>query len=169
MTRKVALNCNEGNSLWRGEALCCFFVTHHSPLLRSFIPFFTDSSNLIVGVITGKTQAACRPGTTVAFKDLFKPFPVRHQEFIRGIKKDFAKLQDVIQAYAIIQADKKFVVFHQDKKGFVLFFPVPVIYRRKDEAEDFTYARKYGHADEYSFHIWCAFFTEYGSHPWGQP
>eukprot|EP01126_Amoeba_proteus_P051340 TRINITY_DN6125_c0_g3_i1.p1 TRINITY_DN6125_c0_g3~~TRINITY_DN6125_c0_g3_i1.p1 ORF type:complete len:432 (+),score=107.63 TRINITY_DN6125_c0_g3_i1:726-2021(+) len=38
-------------------------------------------------------------------------------EFKRGIKKDFNKLQMVIQAYAIIQSDKRFVVFHQDKKG----------------------------------------------------
>lgn len=81
------------------------------------LEFFGDPH--LAGILVKQIQAACRPGTTVAFRDLFKPLPVRHQEFIRGIKKDFGRLQDVIQAYAIIQSDKRFIVFHQDKKRYV--------------------------------------------------
>lgn len=41
-------------------------------------------------------------GTTVMIENLFITLPVRHKEFSRNIKKDFGKLCQVLQAYALL-------------------------------------------------------------------
>uniref|UniRef100_A0A4W3H7Q5 Mismatch repair endonuclease PMS2 n=1 Tax=Callorhinchus milii TaxID=7868 RepID=A0A4W3H7Q5_CALMI len=41
-------------------------------------------------------------GTTVSVQQLFSTLPVRHKEFQRNIKKEYAKMVQVLQAYCII-------------------------------------------------------------------
>ncbi|OXB56151.1 hypothetical protein ASZ78_005089 [Callipepla squamata] len=51
------------------------------------------------------TQRAAQPrqhGTTVSVQQLFHTLPVRHKEFQRNIKKEYAKMVQILQAYCII-------------------------------------------------------------------
>jgi DNA mismatch repair protein PMS2 len=56
-------------------------------------------------------------GTVVCFKDLFKDLPVRYNALHSNLRKEFSRLQLVIQSYAVISVGVKFIVFHQNKKG----------------------------------------------------
>ncbi|KAK9832435.1 hypothetical protein WJX74_010234 [Apatococcus lobatus] len=60
------------------------------------------------------TEATARAaGTTVAVQDLFKPLAVRHKEFKRSIKREYAKLICVLQAYAMISTGVRLVCTNQ--------------------------------------------------------
>jgi hypothetical protein len=52
-------------------------------------------------------------GTTVAVTNLFKTLPVRYKAFQRGVKKEYAKLVSVLQAYALISTSVKIVATNQ--------------------------------------------------------
>jgi DNA mismatch repair protein PMS2 len=41
-------------------------------------------------------------GTTVALKGLFTPLPVRHREFSKNLKKEFAKAVGILYGIGII-------------------------------------------------------------------
>uniref|UniRef100_A0A6I8N010 PMS1 homolog 2, mismatch repair system component n=1 Tax=Ornithorhynchus anatinus TaxID=9258 RepID=A0A6I8N010_ORNAN len=56
------------------------------------------------GTITQKVPFPRQQGTTVIVQQLFYTLPVRHKEFQRNIKKEFAKMVQVLQAYCIISA-----------------------------------------------------------------
>ncbi|XP_029333142.1 mismatch repair endonuclease PMS2 isoform X2 [Mus caroli] len=56
------------------------------------------------GKITQKTPYPRPKGTTVSVQHLFYTLPVRHKEFQRNIKKEYAKMVQVLQAYCIISA-----------------------------------------------------------------
>ncbi|KAM9179368.1 mismatch repair endonuclease PMS2 [Mergus octosetaceus] len=54
------------------------------------------------GKITQKTPYPRQQGTTVNIQQLFYTLPVRHKEFQRNIKKEYAKMVQILQAYCII-------------------------------------------------------------------
>ncbi|XP_024432698.2 mismatch repair endonuclease PMS2 isoform X2 [Desmodus rotundus] len=54
------------------------------------------------GKIVQKTPYPRPRGTTVSVQQLFYTLPVRHKEFQRNIKKEFAKMVHVLHAYCII-------------------------------------------------------------------
>ncbi|NXN09814.1 PMS2 endonuclease, partial [Indicator maculatus] len=54
------------------------------------------------GKITQKTPFPRQQGTTVNVQQLFYTLPVRHKEFQRNIKKEYAKMVQVLQAYCIV-------------------------------------------------------------------
>ncbi|NXW28967.1 PMS2 endonuclease, partial [Phaetusa simplex] len=54
------------------------------------------------GKITQKTPFPRQHGTTVNIQQLFYTLPVRHKEFQRNIKKEYAKMVQVLQAYCIV-------------------------------------------------------------------
>lgn len=54
------------------------------------------------GVLTNRTQCARSPGTTVTLERLFYTLPVRHKEFTKNLKKEYAKLMHVIQCYCLV-------------------------------------------------------------------
>ncbi|XP_060116729.1 mismatch repair endonuclease PMS2 isoform X2 [Heteronotia binoei] len=54
------------------------------------------------GKITSRTPYPRQQGTTVTVQQLFYNLPVRHKEFQRNIKKEYAKMVQVLQAYCII-------------------------------------------------------------------
>ncbi|XP_072868897.1 mismatch repair endonuclease PMS2 isoform X2 [Chlorocebus sabaeus] len=56
------------------------------------------------GKIIQKAPYARPRGTTVSVQQLFSTLPVRHKEFQRNIKKEYAKMVQVLQAYCIISA-----------------------------------------------------------------
>ncbi|XP_051018945.1 mismatch repair endonuclease PMS2 isoform X2 [Acomys russatus] len=56
------------------------------------------------GKIIQKAPYPRPKGTTVSVQHLFYTLPVRHKEFQRNIKKEYAKMVQVLQAYCIISA-----------------------------------------------------------------
>ncbi|NXX80382.1 PMS2 endonuclease, partial [Urocolius indicus] len=54
------------------------------------------------GKITQKAPFPRQQGTTVTIQQLFYTLPVRHKEFQRNIKKEYAKMVQVLQAYCIV-------------------------------------------------------------------
>ncbi|XP_046945120.1 mismatch repair endonuclease PMS2 isoform X1 [Lynx rufus] len=56
------------------------------------------------GKIIQKTPHPRPRGTTVSVQQLFYTLPVRHKEFQRNIKKEYARMVQVLQAYCIIAA-----------------------------------------------------------------
>ncbi|XP_057619639.1 mismatch repair endonuclease PMS2 isoform X2 [Chionomys nivalis] len=54
------------------------------------------------GKITQRIPYPRPKGTTVSVQHLFYTLPVRHKEFQRNIKKEYAKMVQVLQAYCII-------------------------------------------------------------------
>uniref|UniRef100_A0A803XMM5 Mismatch repair endonuclease PMS2 n=1 Tax=Meleagris gallopavo TaxID=9103 RepID=A0A803XMM5_MELGA len=54
------------------------------------------------GKITQKAPYPRQRGTTVSVQQLFHTLPVRHKEFQRNIKKEYAKMVQILQAYCII-------------------------------------------------------------------
>ena len=90
------------------------------------------------GKLLGQHSAARAVGTTVSIRDLFKTLPVRHkvriqalrwvgmaavascsshvwraQEFKRNLKREFAKLLTIVQAYAIISTGVRIICTNQ--------------------------------------------------------
>ncbi|NXP47114.1 PMS2 endonuclease, partial [Heliornis fulica] len=89
---------------FRGEALS-------SLCALSDVTIFTCHKNAKVGTrlvfdhngkITQKTPFPRQQGTTVNIQQLFYTLPVRHKEFQRNIKKEYAKMVQLLQAYCII-------------------------------------------------------------------
>uniref|UniRef100_A0A8B9M6M1 PMS1 homolog 2, mismatch repair system component n=1 Tax=Accipiter nisus TaxID=211598 RepID=A0A8B9M6M1_9AVES len=89
---------------FRGEALsslCALsdvtiFTCHKSAKVGTRLVFDHD------GKITQKTPFPRQQGTTVNIQQLFYTLPVRHKEFQRNIKKEYAKMVQVLQAYCIV-------------------------------------------------------------------
>ena len=65
-----------------------------------------------------KQIPSVRPiGTTVTLRNIFKNFPVRIQDLQKNIKKEFLKIQTLLQAYAIICTRIKLKFFNESEKG----------------------------------------------------
>lgn len=54
------------------------------------------------GKIVQKVPYPRQKGTTVSVQQLFYTLPVRHREFLRNIKKEYARMVQILQAYCII-------------------------------------------------------------------
>ncbi|KFP35113.1 Mismatch repair endonuclease PMS2, partial [Chlamydotis macqueenii] len=89
---------------FRGEALsslCALsdvtiFTCHKSAKVGARLVFDHN------GKITQKTPFPRQQGTTVNIQQLFYTLPVRHKEFQRNIKKEYAKMVQILQAYCIV-------------------------------------------------------------------
>ncbi|NXF01239.1 PMS2 endonuclease, partial [Smithornis capensis] len=89
---------------FRGEALsslCALsdvtiFTCHKSAKVGTRLVFDHN------GKITQKTPFPRQQGTTVSVQQLFYTLPVRHKEFQRNIKKEYAKMVQLLQAYCIV-------------------------------------------------------------------
>ncbi|KAM9725426.1 mismatch repair endonuclease PMS2 isoform 2-T2 [Dama dama] len=69
------------------------------------------------GKILQKTPYPRPRGMTVSVQQLFYTLPVRHKEFQRNIKKEFAKMVQVLQAYCIISAGVRISCTNQVGQG----------------------------------------------------
>ncbi|XP_025971942.2 mismatch repair endonuclease PMS2 isoform X1 [Dromaius novaehollandiae] len=89
---------------FRGEALsslCALsdvtvFTCHKSAKVGTRLVFDHN------GKITQKTPYPRQQGTTVSIQQLFYTLPVRHKEFQRNIKKEYAKMVQILQAYCVV-------------------------------------------------------------------
>ncbi|XP_072275053.1 mismatch repair endonuclease PMS2 [Pyxicephalus adspersus] len=69
------------------------------------------------GKIVQKSPLPRQQGTTVTVQQLFYTLPVRHKEFQRNIKKEFAKMVQVLQAYCIISTGVRINCTNQVGQG----------------------------------------------------
>ncbi|XP_034249973.1 mismatch repair endonuclease PMS2 [Thrips palmi] len=69
------------------------------------------------GSIINRTPCARQIGTTVTLANLFSPLPVRQKEFLRHLKREFAKMTQLLYAYCLISTGVKILCSNQTKKG----------------------------------------------------
>ncbi|XP_061455638.1 mismatch repair endonuclease PMS2 [Rhineura floridana] len=69
------------------------------------------------GKITLRTPYPRQQGMTVIVQQLFYTLPVRHKEFQRNIKKEYAKMVQVLQAYCIISTGVRINCTNQVGQG----------------------------------------------------
>ncbi|WBW74943.1 MutL family mismatch-repair protein Pms1 [Schizosaccharomyces osmophilus] len=67
------------------------------------------------GSVISKSTVASQKGTMVSIHNLFSTLPVRRKVFERNCRRDFSKSISLLQAYAVISIEKKFIIFHQTK------------------------------------------------------
>uniref|UniRef100_A0A3Q0QZA0 Mismatch repair endonuclease PMS2 n=1 Tax=Amphilophus citrinellus TaxID=61819 RepID=A0A3Q0QZA0_AMPCI len=101
---------------FRGEALsslCALSVItcHESSQVGTKLVF--DHK----GHLVQKTPHPRQQGTTVSLQQLFYTLPVRHKEFQRNIKKEYAKMIHVLQSYCIISTGVRITCSNQNGQG----------------------------------------------------
>uniref|UniRef100_A0ACB8FL17 Mismatch repair endonuclease pms2 n=1 Tax=Sphaerodactylus townsendi TaxID=933632 RepID=A0ACB8FL17_9SAUR len=69
------------------------------------------------GKITSRAPYPRQQGTTVGIQQLFYTLPVRHKEFQRNVKKEYAKMVQVLQAYCIISTGVRINCTNQVGQG----------------------------------------------------
>ncbi|CAK0773475.1 hypothetical protein CVIRNUC_004069 [Coccomyxa viridis] len=69
------------------------------------------------GKIAQQTPVARARGTTIALRELFRPLPVRRKELLRNVKREFGKLLNLLQAYAIISYGVRIICTNQIGTG----------------------------------------------------
>ncbi|KAA0725311.1 Mismatch repair endonuclease PMS2 [Triplophysa tibetana] len=69
------------------------------------------------GHLTHNLHHPRQHGTTVTLQKLFSTLPVRHKEFQRNIKKEFAKMVFVLQSYCIISTGVRITCTNQIGQG----------------------------------------------------
>eukprot|EP00887_Chlorella_sp_A99_P005158 scaffold40.g5158.t1 len=70
-----------------------------------------------MGRLVGQAPAARSVGTTVAVRSLFSSLPVRHKEFQRNLKREYAKLVTLLQAYALVATGARLLCTNQAGAG----------------------------------------------------
>ncbi|KAJ3036040.1 Mismatch repair endonuclease pms2, partial [Rhizophlyctis rosea] len=69
------------------------------------------------GKLAETIPVARTQGTTVSITNLFEDLPVRHREFKRNIKKEYAKCLELVQAYALVSTGVRITCSNQVGKG----------------------------------------------------
>ncbi|XP_042294608.1 mismatch repair endonuclease PMS2 isoform X4 [Sceloporus undulatus] len=104
---------------FRGEALsslCALsdvsiFTCHKSAKVGTRLVFDHN------GTIALRVPYPRQQGTTVIVQQLFHTLPVRHKEFQRNIKKEYAKMAQVLQAYCIVSTGVRITCTNQVGQG----------------------------------------------------
>lgn len=111
---------------FRGEALaslCALSTMTITTCLAEDVPKGTKLTFEASGKLSGTSVVASQRGTTVSVEKLFHNLPVRRRELDRNIKREWHKVISLLNQYACIQTNTKFVVSQQPTKGkrIVLF------------------------------------------------
>ncbi|KAM6964547.1 mismatch repair endonuclease PMS2 isoform 2-T2 [Tautogolabrus adspersus] len=69
------------------------------------------------GHLVQKSPHPRQQGTTISLQQLFYTLPVRHKEFHRNIKKEYAKMIHVLQSYCIISTGVRITCSNQNGQG----------------------------------------------------
>uniref|UniRef100_A0A673AHH4 Mismatch repair endonuclease PMS2 n=1 Tax=Sphaeramia orbicularis TaxID=375764 RepID=A0A673AHH4_9TELE len=69
------------------------------------------------GHLVQKSPHPRQQGTTVSLQQLFSTLPVRHKEFQRNIKKEYAKMLHILQSYCIISVGVRITCSNQNGQG----------------------------------------------------
>lgn len=104
---------------FRGEALsslCAlsdlFVITRHKDAVCGTKLLFDHNGKIISSV-----PVARQVGTTVCLENLFSALPVRHKEFHRNLKKEFAKMVQLLYAYCLVSTGIRISCINQTKNG----------------------------------------------------
>lgn len=107
---------------FRGEALsslCAVSKFSVTTSLQSQVPKGTRLEFDTDGRIRSRSVVATSRGTTAKMEALFSNLPVRRQELERNVKREYGKVLVLLNSYACVSTDVKFVVSNQDAKGSV--------------------------------------------------
>uniref|UniRef100_A0A8C2ZIV1 Mismatch repair endonuclease PMS2 n=1 Tax=Cyclopterus lumpus TaxID=8103 RepID=A0A8C2ZIV1_CYCLU len=101
---------------FRGEALsslCALSVVtcHESSQVGTKLVF--DHK----GHLVQQSPHPRQQGTTVSLQQLFYTLPVRHKEFQRNIKKEYAKMIHVLQSYCVVSTGVRITCSNQNGQG----------------------------------------------------
>ncbi|XP_046352551.2 mismatch repair endonuclease PMS2-like isoform X1 [Haliotis rufescens] len=69
------------------------------------------------GTLCSRAPCPRQKGTTVILQNLFSTLPVRHREFQRSLKKEFAKMIQVLNAYCLVTTGVRISCTNQAGKG----------------------------------------------------
>ncbi|CAI5465886.1 unnamed protein product [Closterium sp. Yama58-4] len=64
-----------------------------------------------------REQVARAVGTTVSVAKIFSPLPVRRREFERNVRREFAKLVSVLQAYCVVSTGARILCTNQSGRS----------------------------------------------------
>lgn len=104
---------------FRGEALSSLCSVSQMTITTKY-KFADCATRLEIdndGNITKKSPAARGTGTSVVIQNLFAKLPVRKIEFRRNIKKEYAKMCTIIQAYGIVSEGCRIICSNVNEKG----------------------------------------------------
>ena len=105
---------------FRGEALsslCALSDLHIITAREDEAPRGTRLDFETAGKLKETQVVASQRGTTVAVETIFKNLPVRRQELEKNIKREYAKMLNLLQSYACISVNVKFTVSNVMAKG----------------------------------------------------
>jgi DNA mismatch repair protein PMS2 len=114
---------------FRGEALsslCELAKVQFITATQSEDPVGTILDMNRDGTIQSRDRKVARKrGTTVSVSDLFYTLPVRRKELVKNVKREFAKAQALLQAYAIISSGVRWIVSNtvKGKKNTIMTIP----------------------------------------------
>ncbi|KAH7830508.1 DNA mismatch repair protein PMS2 [Monocercomonoides exilis] len=104
---------------FRGEAissLCALsnltiFTRHKNSMIGTCIQFNHDGS------IQSQTKKPRSIGTTATVSALFENLPVRRNEFVKNVKRDYSKLINIMQSYAVAGLGIRISLINQSLNG----------------------------------------------------
>ncbi|KAK7005309.1 mismatch repair endonuclease PMS2 [Biomphalaria glabrata] len=104
---------------FRGEALSSLCALSNMVIVtrHQTVAVGTKLEFDLNGRIVSRKTVPRQVGTTVHIQNIFHTLPVRHKEFQRNVKKEFAKLVQVLNAYCIINTGVRISCFNQTGKG----------------------------------------------------
>ncbi|CAI5492775.1 unnamed protein product [Closterium sp. Naga37s-1] len=106
---------------FRGEALSSLCAladvtittrTANEPIATRLV--FDHGGKLLPGP---REQVARAVGTTVSVAKIFSPLPVRRREFERNVRREFAKLVSVLQAYCVVSTHARILCTNQSGRS----------------------------------------------------
>ncbi|KAG9966290.1 DNA mismatch repair protein MutL, partial [Aureobasidium melanogenum] len=105
---------------FRGEALaslCALSQLYIITARETDLPRGTRLDFEVSGKLKGTSTVAAQRGTKVVVEKIFHNLPVRKKELEKNIKREYAKVLTLLQAYACISTGVRFTVSNQMPKG----------------------------------------------------
>ena len=72
----------------------------------------------LLGCYQSVFDAVGQVGTTVCVEELFSTLPVRHKEFVRNAKKEFARMVQTLTAYCLVSNAVKITCTNLLESGY---------------------------------------------------
>ncbi|RKF72142.1 putative dna mismatch repair protein [Golovinomyces cichoracearum] len=105
---------------FRGEALSSLCALAQISVITCLSEDFPKGTKLefeTSGKLKEKSTIAAQKGTTISVQSIFGNLPVRRQELVRNIKREWNKMTNILSQYACIQIGVKFSVTQQTERG----------------------------------------------------
>lgn len=103
------------------ESISCVTATQDSAPIGTILPLLSDGSidfpSKTSTDLSSLKKIARQRGTTITVTGLFRKLPVRRKEFEKNVKREYAKAQVYLQAYALISQGVRWNVSNTPKGG----------------------------------------------------